>query len=106
MESEDTERILNEILKWERLQGMHILREILPRVLDTKQKRSVYEMTNGENTSRGISKRVEASNATISNWWNQWLSQGIVTKEGKKFKKLISLKDFNIELLKKEGENE
>lgn len=95
----EIKRLLEEILKWQKLQGMKILREILPQLLDTEEKRIVYEMTNGKNNQLKIASKAKVATGTVSNWWNLWYSYGILTKRGKgkgRYKKIISLKDLGI----------
>ena len=92
-------KLLEEILKWQRLQGIKILRETLPQLLDTKEKRIVYEMTDGKNNQSKIASEAKVATGTVSNWWNLWYSYGILIKEGKgkgRYKKIISLKDLGI----------
>jgi len=101
MEKSNTEikNLLEEILKWQRLQGIKILCEILPQLLDTEEKRIVYEMTDGKNNQSKIASEAKVATGTVSNWWNLWYSHGILTKEEKRkrrYKKIISLKDLGI----------
>jgi len=102
--------LLEEVLKWQRLQGMKILREILPQLLDTEEKRIVYEMTDGKNNQSKIANEAKVATGTVSNWWNIWYSYGILTKEEEKrngrYKKIISLKDLGIPIKIKSSENE
>lgn len=44
----ETKELLSEILKWQRLQGIMTLREILPELLSEEKKKAVYELTNGK----------------------------------------------------------
>ena len=101
-------KLLEEILKWQRLQGIKILRETLPQLLDTKEKRIVYEMTDGKNNQSKIASEAKVATGTVSNWWNLWYSYGILIKEGKgkgRYKKIISLKDLGIPIkIKSSGE--
>lgn len=102
MENKDTRELLQEILKWVRLQGHHLLATvILPTILDSEEKRKVYEMTDGRNSVDEISHEVGVSMGTISNWWNRWHEKGLLFKEGKRYKKLVSVKGVNF---KKGGE--
>lgn len=89
MGNDKINELLEEILKWQVLQGKKILREFIPKLLDNDDKKCVYEMTDGINTSREIEKSVNVTYRTISNWWNEWYSYGILEKKGKKEKKLF-----------------
>lgn len=86
--------ILNEILKWQRLQGITILKDLIPSLLNEDKKKLVYEMTDGKNSQLIIAKKVGVAGGTISNWWNIWYSYGILTKDGTKYTKIISVKDL------------
>jgi DNA invertase Pin-like site-specific DNA recombinase len=91
----NSNQILREILVWLRLQGIYLLEtSLLPSLLDSEDKKKVYQMTDGNLSVNEISKRTSVSVGSISNWWNQWYERGILLKEGKRYKKLISLRTF------------
>ncbi|MBN8585867.1 MAG: hypothetical protein J0M37_12305 [Ignavibacteria bacterium] len=93
----ETNAILNEILKWQKLQGIAIIRELIPKLLDESKKKLVYEMTDGKNSQATISKKTGVAGGTISNWWNLWYSYGILTKgQDNRYNKIISLKELGI----------
>jgi hypothetical protein len=96
MNDEDTKALLRDILKWQRLQGIKTLREIIPSMLDSDEKRLVYENTDGQKTARDLLKIVNTGLGTISRCWNEWYSQGILEKRGQKYQKVISLKELSI----------
>lgn len=100
------ENLLEEILKWQRVQGIKIVREILPKLLDTEQKKIVYELTDGKNPREYIQKISGAAAGTISGWWNQWFSQGLLLKDGQKYKKIISLEELGISVTIKSQTNQ
>jgi len=102
MNDEETKTILKEILKWQKLRGIKILREILPILLDTDEKRIVYENTDGQKSARDIMKIVNVGLGTLSRWWNDWYSQGILEKSGQIYVKIASLKELGIESTVKE----
>lgn len=98
----ETNRLLNEMLKWNRLHGIQLLRKTLPELLNEEKKRLAYEMTDGKNSQPAIAKKVGIAGGTVSNWWNKWFAQGIVTKDGNKYCKIISLKEIGIEISESE----
>jgi len=98
MNDEETKALLRDILKWQRLQGIQVALELLPKVLDTKEKKIVYEMADGKNGIKEVQSRVKIAAGTIHNWWNNWLAQGILEKKGQKYQKIISLKELSITL--------
>ncbi len=88
--------LLSEILKWERLKGIQTLRQIIPDLVDTGDKRKLYEMTNGMNGIKEVQSKMKISSGKISLLWNLWHSNGLLEKEGQKFKKIISLKELGL----------
>lgn len=96
MVNDETNDILRGILKWQELQGKSILRELIPSLLDGDKKKAVYELTNGKNSAAFVSKKASIATGTVSNWWNNWFAFGILTKEGTRYKHIISLKDLGL----------
>jgi len=96
MNNDKTNEILKEILKWQKLQGMKILRELIPLLIDTDEKKKVYELTDGKNTAREINKKTGVALGTISGWWQEWHVNGILVKEDGKYEKIISLKELGL----------
>lgn len=96
--NEKTNIILTEILKWQRLQGITLLLEKIPTLLDDKKKKQVYELTDGLNSQATISEKVGVAGGTISNWWNLWCSNGILIKEEGRYTKIISLKELGVSI--------
>lgn len=95
-------QLLAEILKWQKLQGLQLLKTMLPNILESTEKRTVYELTDGQAGVVDISKKAGVATGTISNWWNIWLANGVLTKEGLKYKKIISLKDMGLSIIMKD----
>jgi len=98
MNNNETNQLLRKILKWQKLQSLNILKDLIPHILDNEKKELAYELTDGENSQSIIAKRANIATGTLSNWWNIWHSYGIVDKEDNKYKKIISLKDLRISL--------
>jgi hypothetical protein len=92
----EEKEILEEILKWERLKGIQILRHLLLELLDTDEKKILYEMTNGENGVKEIRAKAKIAAGKISKLWNTWYANGILEKEGQKYRKIISLKEIDL----------
>ena len=93
----ETNDLLKEILKWQKIQGLQAFKSIASGVLDTKEKRLVYEMSDGSFTVKQISEKAKVSTGTVSNWWSKWLAEGIIYKENNKYIKLVPLKDMLFE---------
>lgn len=81
----ETNDLLKEILKWQRIQGLSAFRSLASLLLDSKGKRIVYELSNGTLTVKQISEKAKVATGTISNWWNKWLTEGILYREGNKY---------------------
>lgn len=86
--------VLQEILKWQKLQGIKILHELVPILLDDDEKKKIYEMTDGTKTIKDIQKHIKVSSGKVSMLWNSWYTNGILDKDGNKYKKIISLKEL------------
>lgn len=105
MTEEKTGRIielLEEILKWVRLEGVQRAKDTLIGLLKTDTEKLVYENSDGR-TSREIADVVGTSHATITNYWKKWARYGVVKEMstrggGSRFKRVFSLSDFGIEV--------
>lgn len=94
--SDQTDFLLAEILKWQRIQGKSTLKKVIPGLLDTREKKLVYELTDGRTPISEISKKTDVATGTVSNWWKIWLANDIIERiDGKRYKKVISLEDFS-----------
>lgn len=101
----ETNDLLREILKWQKIQGLAIMRSLIPTLLDSKAKKAVYDLTDGTLAVKEISKKTGVATGTVSNWWKKWFSEGILSREGDRYIKIVSLKDLLVEE-KKENERE
>lgn len=106
MNNNDTNEILKEILKWQRLQGSEFLkRRIREEKLFTDKKHVlVYYYTDGNNSSRQIGKMANVSHATVQNLWKLWIGAGIAEPsekyKGGQCKRLFELNELGLELPK------
>jgi transcription initiation factor TFIIIB Brf1 subunit/transcription initiation factor TFIIB len=94
--------LLEEILKWTRLEGLQKAKVALTELLKTESERLAYEYSDGR-TSREVAVVVGVSHATIANYWKKWARYGIVTERssrggGTRYKRLFSLSDFGIDV--------
>jgi len=103
--SQDSEhtRLLTEILKWIKFAGMREVKEVVNSVLDTGQKKLVYQLSDGSKGTIEIGKAAGiASTATISRYWKSWLKLGlgenVSVKGGERFRRAFDLEDFGIEV--------
>jgi len=105
MNSDDGEqtRLLTEILKWIKFAGMREVKEVLNSVLDTDQKKLVYQVSDGGKGMIEVGKTAGiSSTATISRYWKSWLKLGlgenVSVKGGERFRRSFDLEDFGIEV--------
>lgn len=82
--------LLKEILKWQKVQGIVAFKNQVRLLLDTKEKKQVFEMTDGTLSVKQIAEKVNVATGTVSNWWSKWFIEGIVAKEGNRYIKLAS----------------
>jgi len=79
------EQKLDQLLKWTRFAGMQQLRTIMTQNLETDTEMLVYELSDGERTTREIARLAGVgSNATIAKYWKKWTKIGIVEPSEKR----------------------
>ena len=101
---EETElSVLKEILRWVKFSGMKEVKGILSSALDTEQRITVYQMSDGSRGIVDIGKAVGIkSTATIFNYWKQWMKLGlgesVPVAGGQRFKRSFDLADFGFDV--------
>jgi len=94
-------QLLEEILKWTKIEGMKATMTIFDNVVKTDLEKIVYENSNGQK-SREIASIAQTSHVTVVNYWRKWAKFGIVeevsSKGGTRYKRVFSLKDFGIDI--------
>lgn len=94
-------RLLEEILKWTRLEGVQRAKTTITELLTTDTEKLVYENSDGR-TSREIAEIVGVSHATVANYWRKWARYGIVeevsARGGTRYRRSFSLTDFGIKV--------
>lgn len=94
------EQKLDNLLKWTRFAGMQQLRAILTQNLTTDTEMLVYELSDGEHTTREIARLAGVgSNATITNYWKKWSKVGIVEpslKRQGRYQRICSLEEVGL----------
>ena len=93
----DTNELLKEILKWQRIQGLLAFKTQVRLLLDSKEKGQVFEMSDGTLSAKEISGKANVATGTISNWWNKWLAEGILSREGSRYIKIASIEGLSID---------
>jgi hypothetical protein len=73
----------------------------LMQILNSDDKKCVFEVTDGKNSTREIEAMTGVNKDVVSNWWNQWQKEGIVEeseeRRGRR-RKVLSLSDFGIDI--------
>ena len=106
MNKNQTNELLKEILKWQRLQGVEYLkRKVDNEELFTDKKHIlVYYYSNGSRSSREIGKLAGVSFATVRNLWKKWIVAGIVEPtekyKGGQHRRLFELYELGLKLPK------
>ena len=99
---------LREQTKWLRSLALPNLKKNIEDKLTTNEQRRIYDLSNGENSTNDIAKKLRAegikvSHMTVYNYWKRWFALGIVFPSEKysgRFEKVVDLKELNIEVLK------
>jgi len=94
--------VLREILKWVRFSGMKEVKAALESTLDTDQKRTAYQASDGRGTREVATIAGYGSKSTIEVLWKKWKRLGLgegfqVMGGGERFKRSFDLGDFEIE---------
>jgi len=95
-------RVLKEILKWTKIQGMDKVKQIMLTEFSDEKKRLVYSLSDGRSSDdieKVLNKQV--SDVSVRNWWKSWARMGITELHPdykKRYIKLFSLEDFGIDL--------
>ena len=108
-DNELTERqLLKEILKWTKFAGMKSVKDALISVLNTDEKKQVYQLSDGINTNAQINKTTGVSAGSISGYWKKWAKLGLGERTsvagGDRFVRSFDLEDFDIPVPKLKGE--
>lgn len=93
------EQKLDQLLKWSKFAGMQQLRNLLMQNLTTDAESSIYELSDGERTTREIAGLANiGSNATVASYWRKWSKVGIVelSKRQGRFRRICSLEEVGL----------
>jgi len=92
--------LLEEILRWTRLQGVQNARAVLVDALKTDTLKIAYQFSDGR-SSVDVAKVCGVSPMTVTNYWRRWFTLGIAqpSKNYKgRFERAFSLEDLGIEI--------
>lgn len=90
---------IDQLLKWFRFASLQQLRNILTQNLTTDKELLIYELSDGEHTTREIASLVNvSSNQTIVNYWKRWSKLGMVepSKRQGRFQRICSLEEVGL----------
>lgn len=80
---------MEEAAKWLRFLGMQEAKSVIDDALTVendaqaeKDRRRVYELTDGDHSTRDIAAAVGVPDSTVSRWQRKWSKIGILRKEG------------------------
>lgn len=95
---------LKESLKWTKFVGLKQVKPVLENQLNSGQKKIIYALSDGINSSYDIAKKIgnESIRRSISNYWHEWeksgLGESVPAQGGGRFKHSFELGDFGIEV--------
>ncbi|MEM1577356.1 MAG: hypothetical protein QXT98_07590 [Archaeoglobaceae archaeon] len=91
---------LDQLLRWTRFAGMQQLRTILTQNLTKDVELLIYELSDGERSTREIASLVGVkSHAKVAKYWKKWSKLGIVEPSDRypgRFRKICSLEEVGL----------
>jgi len=109
MNNNDTIKILKEILKWQRVQGLEVLRKKISaeKLFTTKKDIIVYYNSDGSKSTRDLAKITGISHVAVQSLWKKWINAGIAEStpkyKGGRCRKLFDLGELGLKLTKING---
>jgi len=64
--------LLHELVIYTKLANYGNIRNLLITILDSEDKKRVFEATDGNNSTRQIESVTGVNKDTVSNWWDEW----------------------------------
>ena len=93
--------LMEKLVAVTKLANHDAIKERLLMILDSADKKRVFEATDGISSARDIAARTGIGFSTVTRWWSDWNSQGIVEEsenvQGRR-RRLVSLREFGIEV--------
>ncbi len=74
-------------------------KDLIKEEIKSKQDKSIFELSDGQRSTREIAKNVGSSHMKVAVKWNKWASIGLVMPSEKykgRFKKIVALGDLGI----------
>ena len=91
---------LQELLKWTKVSSYNDIKKMLESVLDAENKKVIYHLSNGENSTDQIVEKGKVAAGSVSKYWREWekigIGEQIPVKRGMRFKHSFDLGDFGL----------
>ena|SRR2546430_15544705 len=98
--------LLRELVKWSKFESIPKLRIVLEQNLPGSKEKMIYELSDGERSTRDIARMVGVSHQTVANYWEKWSKLRIMdksdTREGRS-RQICSLEEVGLEAPEAEG---
>jgi DNA-binding CsgD family transcriptional regulator len=92
--------LLDEILRWTRLQGVQNARAVLTTALKTDTDKIIYHLSDGRPSGQ-IARVCGVTEVSVRNYWRRWFTLGITQPSHKykgRFERSFSLEDLGIKV--------
>lgn len=92
--------LLEELVRWTRLQGIQHARAILGEVLKKDAEKLAYQHSDGRGSAE-VGKVAGVSDFAVRSYWKRWASIGIVVPSKKfkgRYERIFSLEDLGFEV--------
>jgi len=101
LEGDDSIPLLRKLIAYTKLANYENIKNRLITILNSADKKRVFEATDGDSSTRQIESNTGVSKDTVSKWWDEWEKEGIVEESeevrGRRHK-IVSLSEFGIEV--------
>ena len=104
-ESESLSEKLDELIFWTRFSALPTFRALLMDTLREDVDKLVYELSDGERSTREIAQIVSRggrriAHATVANMWRKWSLMNLVMPAGRRgrYRRVVSLESIGIEI--------
>jgi hypothetical protein len=98
----DIHKTLKEQLKWTRFIGVRQLKAVFDEMINKDDEKLVYELSDGEKSTRDIERLTNVGRTTVARLWDKWYKMGLMERSekygGGRMKHSFSLADAGIEV--------
>lgn len=95
MNNNETNKLLREILKWQRLREREILKKKIKeeKLFTESEDIIIYYHSDGERSSRDLGKIAKVSHTKVQGLWKKWMNAEIATP-AEKYKGSVDAEDY------------